>query len=149
MTDKKTPKISEPDSAPAEAVTPAPKEPKETGAKSPSAKPAASNIARHAVVGAGDTDTVIYSKARTPRLGESRKSLTVLHVQRRLAEEGFSEAASAPGGRYDSLTASAVSRYQESTGGTPTGILTRAEFTALFKGDHNVTVSIDTHEDNS
>lgn len=151
MSDNKTSKISE---TPAKAetvspvpVSPAPKEPKQTSAKSVGAKPAASKIARNAVVGAGDTDSVMYSKARAPKGNESRKSLTVLHIQRRLAEEGFSEAASAPGGRYEALTTNAVRAYQTSITAEPTGTLTREQFADLFEGDHNVTVEVDTHED--
>lgn len=138
--DTKTKKIS---------VSPANEEPKQTNAKSAGAKPATRNIASGAVVGAGDTDPVVYSKARVPGPTENRKSLTVLHIQRRLAQEGFSEAASAPGGQYEALTASAVRKYQESLGDEATGLLTRDQFEALFEGDPNVSPVIDVHEDHA
>jgi len=71
----------------------------------------------------------------------------VLHVQRRLAEEGFADAASAPGGRFEALTARAVTLWQKSRGEAATGVLTREQFADLFDGDPNVTVTIDTIED--
>lgn len=115
----------------------------------PKAKPKPKPKARepYAVIGTGKTDPIVYSKAKVPGHGESRKSLTVLHLQRRLEEEGFSEAASAPGGRYETLTTRAVQAYQASIKADPTGVLTREQFAELFKDDPNVTVSIDTHED--
>jgi peptidoglycan hydrolase-like protein with peptidoglycan-binding domain len=73
----------------------------------------------------------------------------VLHVQRALADLGYAEAASSPGGQYDALTRNAVVKYQISRGEAQTGILTRDQFTALFEGDPNVTVEVDTHEDHS
>lgn len=124
-------------------------EPKRTSAKSAGAKPARRKIAHDAVVGGGDTDQVVYSKARVPGPTENRKSLTVLHIQRRLADEGYAEAASAPGGRYEALTTSAVRGYQKSLGEPATGLLTREQFADLFEGDPNVTVFIDTHEDHA
>lgn len=130
-------------------MSPAPKEPKQTSAKSAGAKPAKAKIAHNAVVGAGDTDPVLYSKARVPGRTENRKSLTVLHIQRRLMDEGFPEAASAPGGQYEALTTRAVSQYQESIGAEPTGLLTREQFADLFEGDPNVEVMIDTHYDHA
>jgi len=151
MSDK-TPEISEPVKLKAEVSvpdSPAPKEPKQTSAKSVGAKPAKAKIAHNAVVGAGDTDPVLYSKARVPGPRENRKSLTVLHIQRRLMDEGFNEAASAPGGHYEALTTSAVTKYQESIGAEATGVLTREQFADLFQDDPNVSVSIDTHEDHT
>lgn len=130
-------------------VSPAPEEPKPTSAKSAGARPVTAPVAPYAVIGAGDTDPIAYSKAKVPGRTESRKSLTVLHLQRRLAEEGFAEAASAPGGRYESLTTRAVQAYQDSIKAEPTGVLTRDQFAKLFKDDPNVTVSIDTHFDHT
>jgi peptidoglycan hydrolase-like protein with peptidoglycan-binding domain len=82
-----------------------------------------------------------------PGRTENRKSLTVLHIQRRLTDEGFSDAQSAPGGRYEALTTRAVSLWQESRKEPATGVLTREQFADLFEGDPNVTVTIDSHED--
>lgn len=118
-------------------------EPKQASAKPAGAKPAKA-IARNAVVSSGDTDPVLYSKAKVPGRTEGRKSLTVLHIQRRLMDEGYPEAASAPGGRYEELTTRAVAAYQRDRAEEPTGILTRAQFADLFEGDPNVTVTIDT-----
>ena len=69
-----------------ETVSPSPVEPKQTSAKSAGARPA-KVIAHDAVVGDGETDPVFYSKAKVPGPKENRKSLTVLHVQRRLTAE--------------------------------------------------------------
>jgi peptidoglycan hydrolase-like protein with peptidoglycan-binding domain len=149
MSDDKTPKLSDAKASDTEPVSPAPKEPKQTSAKSAGAKPAPAKIARDSVVGAGETDPVHYSKARKPGRNENRKSLTVLHIQRRLMAEGFAEAASAPGGAYEVLTERAVAQYQESRGYEPTGVLTRGQFAELFEGDPNVTVVQDWHEDHA
>ena len=122
-----------------EAETPAPK---------PSA-PKARKIAKDSVVGNGDTDAVLYSKARIPGPTEGRKSLTVLHVQRALTARGFAEAQSAPGGRFEALTTRAVQAYQRSRDEEPTGVLTREQFADLFEGDPNVSVSVDTPGDHA
>ena len=146
MSDDKT--TPEPTVEPLDTSVSSPdEEPKQTSAKSAGAKPAKRKIARNAVVSGGETDPVQYSKARVPGRTENRKSLTVLHVQRRLAEEGFADAASAPGGRYEALTTRAVSLWQESRGEAATGVLTREQFADLFDGDPNVTVTMDTIED--
>ena len=129
------------------SVSPVDEEPKQTGAESVGAKPATSKIAHDAVVGTGDTDAVYYSKARVPGRTEPRKSLTVLHIQRRLTDLGFDEAQSAPGGRFEALTTAAVRKYQDSRGDELTGVLTRQQFEDLFEGDPNVTVTLDTQED--
>ncbi len=91
----------------------------------------------------------MYSRARVPGPTENRKSVTVLHIQRRLAEEGYAEAASAPGGRYEALTLAAVSKYQADRKEPVTGTLTRDQFAALFEGDPNVTATVDSHEDHA
>lgn len=128
------------------SVAPAVEEPKQAPSAEPEAKPAA-RIPKDAVVGNGATDPVLYSKARMPGRTENKKSLTVLHVQRALTALGFYEAQSAPGGRYETLTARAVSQYQESRAEEPTGVLTRAQFSELFMNDPNVEVVQDTISD--
>lgn len=154
--DKKTSKAEElKATASPEPVSTDAKEPKQeeraiTAAKPAGAKPAtkpARKRVKDSVVGAGDTDTVAYSKARPARPTEGRKSLTVLHIQRALAELGFP--IGAPTGRYDNTTRDAVISYQASLGGVATGLLSRDQFSALFEGDPNVTVFIDTHVDNT
>lgn len=132
--------------ATAKTVSSEPKEPKATSAKSSGAKPAARIIAPGQVVGSGDTDTIRYSSAKP---SAKKRVLSVLHVQRALAELGYAEAASAPGGHYETLTRNAVIKYQISRGDAQTGVLTRAQFTDLFEGDPNVTVEVDTHEDHA
>lgn len=129
-----------------EPVSPSPVEPKQASAKSAGARPA-KVIAHDAVVGDGETDPIYYSKARKPGRTENRKSLTVLHIQRRLTAEGFAEAQSAPGGAFEVLTERAVSQWQEARGDEATGVLTREQFDALFEGDPNVEVIQDTHKD--
>lgn len=145
MSDDKTPKTSAAKPAP-KTVSPEPEEPKQTSAKSAGAKPATREIAPGQVVGSGDTDTIRYSSAKPSSL---KKVLTVLHVQRALAELGFSEAESAPGGQYEALTTSAVRKFQASRDEDETGLLTRDQFAYLFEGDPNVTVEMDTHEDHA
>lgn len=119
-------------------------EPKPRRASGAGAKPAKRKIAHNAVVGGGETDPVLYSKARVPGPTEGRKSLTVLHIQRALADAGFADAASAPGGRFEALTTRAVTLWQESRDEPATGVLTREQFADLFEGDPNVTVTQDT-----
>lgn len=140
-------------SKPSKPVSPAPKEPKQenvraerpspAGAK-PSPEPTRKRV-KDSVVGAGDTDTVAYSKARMPRATEGRKSLTVLHVQRALAAEGIPTPP--PTGRYDASTEASIIAYQASRKEPETGLLTRDQFRALFEGDPNVNVVVDTYED--
>jgi peptidoglycan hydrolase-like protein with peptidoglycan-binding domain len=132
------------DTKPKNSVSSADEEPKQTSAKSAGAKPAPRKIAHNAVVGADDTDPIKYSSAKPSK---QKRVLTVLHIQRRLADEGFSEAASAPGGSYEALTVSAVKKYQASLGQPESGVLTREQFTDLFRGDPNVTLHLDTHAD--
>ena len=142
MSDDKTP--AKPKAAPKTSVSPSDEEPKQTSAKSVGAKPATRKIAPGSVVSGGETDPVRYSAAKPSR---NKRVLTVLHIQRRLAEEGYAEAASAPGGAYDVLTTNAVTAWQRDRGEAATGLLTRAQFAELFDGDPNVTVSVDTPAD--
>lgn len=152
---KKISKVEEPKATTLnEPVSPEAKEPKQEERATTAAKPAGVKPptqkrprAKDSVVGSGDTDPVMYSKARPARPTEGRKSLTVLHIQRRLAEEGIPVIA--PTGRYEATTEEAVRTYQTRLGGEATGLLTRAEFTTLFEGDPNVTATVDTHIDNT
>lgn len=148
MSDDKTPELSDAKASDTEPVSPA-KEPKQSSAKTVGAKPATRKIAHDSVVGDGETDPIYYSKARPFGRAGNRKSLTVLHLQRRLTAEGFAEAQSAPGGAYEVLTTRAVTQYQESLGAEPTGVLTREQFDELFRDDPNVTVHQDSHEDHA
>lgn len=136
---KRRPKNSTPDAAD--------KEPKpESVDPAASAEPATVSTTPYAVVSGAAVDPIRYSKAvRTPKHGP-RKSLTVLHIQRRLHElghpEGWSETI------YGDLTASSVSSWQTARGDEPTGILTVEQFQALFEGDPNVDIILDTMGDN-
>lgn len=126
------------------------KEPKRVPAPKEAAKPVSAKPAprrKDSVVSGGSTDPIYYSKAKIPSRGEARNSLSVLHVQRALAFAGV--AVGSPTGRYDSVTQSAVSAYQSSVGEEPTGVLTRKQFVALFEGDPNVEVIVDTHYDHT
>jgi hypothetical protein len=141
MSDDKT---TEPE---AKTSVPSPdEEPKQASAKPAGAKPATRKIAPGSVVSGEDTDPIKYSSARP---SYNKRVLTVLHLQRRLVEEGFVEAASAPGGHYETLTTRSVQQYQQSLDAEPTGVLTREQFAGLFEGDPNVTVSIDTPADHT
>ncbi len=145
--DSKTP--AKPKASPKISVSSPDEEPKQASAESAGAKPTTAPIARDAVVSGGETDPVLYSKARVPGPTEPRKSLTVLHVQRRLNALGYTEADSSPAGRFDALTTVAVRRFQEDRGEDATGVLTRDQFDALFQDDPNVTVTQDTAFDHS
>lgn len=94
------------------------------------------------------TEPVVWSKAQP---GE-RRSLTVLHLQRKLAELGYITEADARRqnaqgefeahmvGRYGKLTEQAVADWQERRGEEPTGRLTHEQFEDMFKGDPGLTI---------
>lgn len=95
---------------------------------------------RH-VVGGGVTDSVYLSQAVENKL--ARKSLTVHHVQRALAEAGYPDAAADRDGYYGVLTQAAVTAFQEDKGFEGHGVMNAETFKALFKGDPNVTVILE------
>lgn len=70
----------------------------------------------------------------------ARKSLSIHHVQRRLSELGYPDAASDKDGWYGDLTASAVAVFQATEGLEATGALDMATLNAIFHDDPNVTV---------
>lgn len=110
-----------------------------------SAEPAVVSSTPNAAVSGAAVDPILYSRAvPTPKNGP-RKSLTVYHIARRLYEHGHTEAWSET--IYGPLTRSSVAAWQLDRGDEPTGILTRAQFRDLFKGDPNVNVQIDTIAD--
>jgi peptidoglycan hydrolase-like protein with peptidoglycan-binding domain len=124
------------DTAPLEvADKPTPK------AKPKAAAPKPRKALKDSVVGNGDTDPVVYSRVAVETRGRSRKSLTVHHLQRRLAWLGYAEAASDLDGQYGTLTIRAVQAWQADNGAEATGDLTREQFLAVFEGDPNVTPS--------
>lgn len=104
-------------------------------------KPAAnSEVATHVVSG-GDTDHV-FLKQCVFENRYARKSLTIHHVQRRLAELGYPDAAADRDGWYGQLTKSAVQEYQQAHQLAPTGIIDEKTFVSIFAGDPNVTVNL-------
>ena len=70
----------------------------------------------------------------------ARKSLTVHHVQRRLAELGYSEAYADKDGWLGDLTKLAITKFQKDKGLNATGNMDADTFTKLFDGDDNVLV---------
>lgn len=96
----------------------------------------------YAVVGNGETDDVILSRC-VFKNKYAKKSLTVHHVQRRLAELGYNDAASDKDGWYGDLTKKAVLEFQEYLGIEGDGMMNAETFAAIFDGDKNVTVIID------
>ena len=65
----------------------------------------------------------------------ARKSLTVHHLQRRLAELGYPEAYSDKDGWYGDLTKAAVEKYQKDNRLPNTGIVDEATFISIFSKD--------------
>lgn len=94
------------------------------------------------VVSGSFTDTVATSAlVRNPN---ARKSLSVHHLQRRLAELGYPEAAADRDGYLGELTERSVRAWQEDHGYF--GTLTAEQVHAIFDNDANVTVFVDTME---
>lgn len=114
---------------------------KPTPKAKPKATPKPRKASKDAVVGTGDTDPVTYARVALETRGRSRKSLTVHHLQRRLAWLGYSEAASDLDGQYGTLTIRAVEAWQADNGHDATGDLTFEQFLAIFEGDPNVTAT--------
>ena len=114
----------------------APVEAAETVAPVPVLKP-------YHVVSGAERDSVHLSKAVPAGETRERKSLTVHHIQRALAEKGYSDAAADLDGRMGPLTAAALAAWQADTGAEPTGRFTAETFAALFAGDPNVEVVLD------
>lgn len=92
-----------------------------------------------AVVSGGERDNVSLA-ACIVKNKFNRKSLSVHHVQRRLAELGYNDAASDKDGWYGDLTVLAVQLFQGAEGLEATGLLDMATLEALFHDDANVTV---------
>ena len=70
----------------------------------------------------------------------ARKSLTVHHLQRRLAELGYGDAAADRDGWYGDLTKAAVESFQGDNKLEATGIIDADTFKRIFAGDPNVLV---------
>lgn len=94
---------------------------------------------RYAVVGNGSTDAVYTSKAVFQNKLQ-KKSLTVHHLQRRLAEWGHPDAYTDLDGWYGEPTKKSVAEFQAQRGLEATGIADYATLELLFEGDTNVTL---------
>ena len=142
-TDAATPAKAPRKTAASKTSTPEPdKEPTESRVDSLRAKPAVVPATPNSAVSSSGVDTIYYSKAIPAGKNGPRNSLTVQHIQRRLAEHGYTEAWSET--RYGALTESSVHLFQNSRNEDETGVLTRAQFQALFSGDQNVSLVMDT-----
>ena len=95
-------------------------------------------VATH-VVGSGDKDEV-YLKQCVYKNMYARKSLTVHHLQRRLAELGYGDAAADRDGWYGDLTKESVKAFQGDNKLEATGITDADTFKRIFAGDPNVKV---------
>jgi len=107
----------------------------------PKPKPRTTAVATHVVSGK-DKDDVFLKQAvfKNPR---ARKSLTIHHLQRRLAELGYSDAAADRDGWYGDLTKLAVQAYQKDNRIEPTGLMNAKTIEGIFAGDPNVQVITD------
>lgn len=98
------------------------------------------NKAPHAVSGAAQDN--VYLVRCVFKNQFERKSLTVHHVQRRLAELGHSNVLADKDGWYGDNTARAVAAFQRDAGIESTGQMDAVTFEMLFAGDINVIVNI-------
>jgi hypothetical protein len=90
-----------------------------------------------AAVSGADTDEVYLANCVYKNTA-ARKSLTVHHLQRRLVELGYNEAATDKDGWLGDETKTAIEKFQKLEGLEPTGMVDEATFLAIFKGDVNV-----------
>lgn len=108
----------------------------------PAPAPQAKAPVADAVVGGGARDEVLLSRCvfKNPA---TRKSLTIHHLQRRLASLGYNDAAADKDGWYGDHTARAVRAFQDDNKLKGDGIVDAKTFLTIFKGDPNVDVIID------
>lgn len=92
-----------------------------------------------AVVGLGERDDVSLSFCIYKNIN-ARKSLTVHHLQRRLAELGYIDANRDKDGYYGDFTRFAVAKFQSSNSIEGDGLIDAVTFALIFKGDPNVRV---------
>lgn len=94
----------------------------------------------YAVVSGEDIDTVHASKIIAHNK-MNKKSLSVHHLQRRLAEWGYAEAYLDLDGYYGDHSIAAVSAFQEDKGLEVTGVADYTTLMRIFEGDTNVRVA--------
>lgn len=92
-----------------------------------------------ATVSGNDVDQVLLSSC-VFKNKFARKSLSIHHVQRRLTELGYAEAATDNDGWYGDDTAAAVAKFQAAESLEATGAMDMATLNALFHDDPNVVV---------
>ena len=109
----------------------------------PEVKPApvAARPAEKHVIGKGDKDDVYLAKCVYKNIYE-RKSLTIHHLQRRLEELGYKDAAGDKDGWLGELTMLSVEKFQKDKGLKSTGKVDAETFKRIFEGDSNVNVII-------
>jgi hypothetical protein len=93
-----------------------------------------------AVVGLGEVDDVSLSSCVYKNL-YARKSLTVHHLQRRLAELGYTDANRDKDGYYGDPTRFAVAKFQAANDIKGDGMVDADTFSLIFKGDPNVRIT--------
>jgi len=102
----------------------------------PAAQKSRPRIRKEFVVSGKFTDDVLISQLN--KRDARRKSLSVLHLQRALADAGFSEAASDHGGKFGALTANATKKWQNAN--NYSGDFTLEQIEKMFEGDPNVNI---------
>lgn len=102
--------------------------------------PTPSNLVAGVVVSGKDVDEVYLAKCVYKNKFE-RKSLTIHHLQRRLAELGYPDAASDKDGYLGDLTQSAIEKFQQANG-LPVGKIDETTFSKIFQGDPHVHVNL-------
>jgi hypothetical protein len=128
-------KVEEPKPEPVKVEEPKP--------VAPEVKPApvaAKPVEKH-VVGKGDKDDVYLAKCVYKNIYE-RKSLTIHHLQRRLEQLGYKDAAGDKDGWLGELTMISVEKFQKDKGLAATGKVDAETFKKIFEGDSNVNVVI-------
>ena len=124
-----------------EAIEPEPTPEPEPEAPKAKAKVRVEDTEATHVVGLGDKDEVALAQCVYKNM-YSRKSLTVHHLQRRLAELGYGEASADLDGWYGDLTKESVRQYQGDNNLEATGVMDADTFKRIFKGDPNVMVVV-------
>lgn len=115
-------------------------------APAPAVKPRKKNA--EAVSGAGivvsgaDADDVLLSKCVFKNKA-ARKSLSVHHVQRKLASLGYNDAATDKDGWYGDNTLLAVAAYQKACGIAGDGLMNAATLESLFADESFINVIVD------